>query len=185
MRLNRTVLAGMVLAGVTALFFIGGCTNASTRADLTVVSVNDGATYYSDLLNEADTAHLFIPIDQVVVKFGNHPHDGSAPLDPGSGFSEIVVNHYSVVYDNGVYSPISGGMNVVVPSGGTAEGAITISNPSEKGALLGTLTSTVTSTATITFSGYVRTTGNFGDFVGTTASLTVQVDNFGDSEVNQ
>ena len=94
MRWNRTVLAGMVLAGVTALFFIGGCTNASTRADLTVVSVNGGATYYSDLVNEVDSAHIFIPIDQVVVRFGNHPHDGNAPLDPGSGFSEIVVNHY-------------------------------------------------------------------------------------------
>ena len=185
MKWNRNVLAGMVLAGVTALFFIGGCTNASTRADLVVVSVNNGATYYSDLINEADTAHTFIPIDQVVVKFGNRPHDGSATVDPGSGFNEIVVNHYSVTYNNGVYSPISGGMNVVVPSGGTADAAITISNPSEKGALLGTITSTITSTATITFSGYVRTTGNFGDFIGATAQLTVQVDNFGDSEVNQ
>ena len=183
MRWNRAVLAGMVLTGVTALFFIGGCTNASTRADLEVVSVNNGGTFYSDLINEADTAHIFIPIDQVVVKFGNHPHDGSVPLGPGTGFSEIVVNHYSVVYDNGVYSPISGGMNLTVPSGGTADAAITISNPSEKGALLGTLTSTITSTATITFSGYVRTTGNYGDFVGATAQLTVQVDNFGDSNI--
>jgi hypothetical protein len=173
----------MVLAGVTALFFIGGCTNASTRADLTVVSVNNGATFYSDLVNEADTAHIFIPIDQVVVRLGNHPHDGSTPVDPGSGFSEIVVTHYSVTYDNGVFSPISGGMNLIIPSGGTADAAITIDSPSEKAALLGTLTSTVTATATITFSGYVRTTGNFGDFIGTTGFLTVQVDNFGDSDL--
>ena len=183
MKWNRAVLAGMVLAGVTALFFIGGCTNASTRADLEVVSVNGGGTFYSDLINEADTAHIFIPIDQVNVTFENHPHDGSTPLGPGSGFSEIVVTHYSVVYDNAVYSPISGGMNVIVPSGGTATGAITISNPSEKAALLATITSTITATATITFSGYVRTTGNFGDFVGATAQLTVQVDNFGDSNI--
>ena len=183
MRWNRTVLAGMVLAGVTALFFIGGCTNASTRSDLVVVSVNNGATFYSDLINEADTAHIFIPIDQVVVKLGNRPHDGNAPLDPGTGFSEIVVNHYSVTFDNGVFSPISGGMNLVIPSGGTADAAITLDSPSEKGALLGTLTSTVTATAVITFSGYVRTTGNFGDLIGTTAYLTVQVDNFGDSDL--
>jgi hypothetical protein len=173
----------MVLAGVTALFFIGGCTNASTRADLTVVSVNNGGTFYSDLINEADTAHIFIPIDQVVVKLGNHPHDGGTPLAPGSAFSDIVVTNYSVTYNNGVYSPISGGMNLVVPSGGTADAAIVISNPSEKAALLGTLTSTITATATITFSGYVRTTGNFGDFIGTTCYLTVQVDNFGDSNI--
>jgi len=124
-------------------------------------------------------------VDQVLVKFGNQPHDGSVAVNPGTGFSEIVVTNYSVVYDNGVYSPIGGGMNVVVPSGGTAEAGITISNPSEKAALLGTITSTITSTATITFDGYVRTAGNGGDAVHATAMLTVQVDNFGDSDVNQ
>ena len=46
-----------------------------------------------------------------------------------------------------------------------------ISNPSEKGALLGTITSTVTSTATIVFTGYVRTTGEAGDHVSATAYL--------------
>ena len=185
MKWNRAMLAGIGLVGVAALFVLGGCTSSSTRSDLTVVTINGGATYYSDLINEADTAHIFIPVDQVTVKFGNHPHDGSAPLTPGSGFSEIVVTGYSVTYSNGVFSPLSGGMNIVVPSGGTVDAAITISNPSEKAALLGSLTSTVTSTATITFTGYVRTTGNFGDGVSAAGNLTVQVDNFGDSDVNQ
>src|SRR5205823_14901072 len=144
-----------------------------------------GSTYYSDLINEADTAHIFIPVDQIAVKLGDVPHDGSAPVAPGSGFDEIVVNHYHVHYDNGIYSDVDGGMNVVVQSGGRTDAAITISNPSEKGALLGTITTTVTATATITFSGYVRTTGADGDHVSATAYLTVQVDNFGDSDVNQ
>jgi len=185
MKWNRAVLAGMVLTAVTALFFISGCTSTSTRTDLHVDSVNGGKTYYSDLINEADTAHIFIPVDQVSVRFSNVPHSGGQPVAPGSGFDQIIVDHYTVTYDNGVFSPISGGMNVVIPSGGTTDAAITISNPSEKGALLGTITTTVTATAKIDFTGWVRTTGNDGDRVYATAYLTVQVDNFGDSNVNK
>jgi hypothetical protein len=185
MKSNRAVLAGMVMCAVTALLFIGGCTSMSTRADLHVDSVNDGATYYSDLINEADSLKPFIPVDQVTVKFSNVQHDGGQPVAPGSGFDEIIVDHYSVTYNNSIFSPLDGGMNVVVPSGGTAEAAITISNPSEKAALLGTITTTVTATARIDFTGWVRTTGNDGERVSATAYLTVQVDNFGDSDVNQ
>ena len=180
MKWNPAMLAGMVLTAVAALFFIGGCTSTSTRADLHVMTVNKGGTYYSDLVNEVDPLKPYVPIDQVIVTFTNTPHDGSAAVDPGKPFSEIVVDHYSVTYNNAVYSPIDGGMNIVVPSGGTVDAAITISNPSEKAALLGTLTTTVTSTARIDFTGYVRTTGNWGDRVSATAYLTVQVDNFGD-----
>jgi len=43
----------------------------------------------------------------------------------------------------------------------------------------------VTATARIDFTGWVRTTGNNGERVTVTAYLTVQVDNFGDSDVNQ
>lgn len=185
MKWNAAALAGMAMLAVTGLLFLGGCTSTSTRSDLHVVSVNDGSTYYSDLINEADTAHIFIPVDQVTVKFANVPHDGSAPVEPGTGFDEIVVNHYHVHYNNGIYSDIDGGMNVIVPSGGETEAAITISNPSEKAALLSSITTTVTATATIVFTGYVRTTGADGDHVTATAYLTVQVDNFGDSDVNQ
>ena len=185
MKCTRAVLAGMAMTGVTALFFIGGCTHESTRADLSVVSVNEGATYYSDLINEADSSHIFIPVDQVAVTFANKPHDGSAAVAPGTGFSEIVVTDYTVTYSNGVFSPLSGGMNVTVPSGGTADAFITISNPSEKGDLLGTITSTITSTATIVFTGYLRATDSYGDYVKARCYLTVQVDNFGDSDVNK
>ena len=185
MKWNRAGLAGMAMVAVTALLFVAGCTSTSTRADLRVVSVNDGATYFSDLINEADTAHIFIPVDMVPVRFENMPHDGGTPTAPGAGFDEIVVNHYHVHYNNGIYSDIDGGMNVIVPSGGTADAAITISNPSEKGALLFTITQTVTATAIIDFTGYLRTTGADGDHVSARAYLTVQVDNFGDSNVNQ
>ena len=185
MKWNRAVLTGMVMTAVTALLFISGCTSMSTRADLHVLSVNDGATYYSDLINEADSLKPFIPVDQVKVKFTNVQHDGGAPLEPGTAYSEIIVDHYSVTYNNGIFSAIDGGMNVVVPSGGTTEAAITISNPSEKAALLGSITTTVTATARIDFTGWVRNTGNDGERVSATAYLTVQVDNFGDSDVNQ
>ena len=185
MKWNRAVLAGMALTAVTSLFFIGGCTSSSTRADLHVLSVNEGNTYFSDLINEADTAHIFIPVDQVLVTFSNVQHDGGPPLQPGTGFSEIVIDHYTVTYNNGIYSPLDGGMNLIVPSGGTAAAAITISHASEKFALLASLTSTVTATARLDFTGWVRTTGNNGEHVSATAYLTVQVDNFGDSDVNE
>ncbi len=185
MKVNRAVLTGMALTAVTALLFIGGCTSMSTRADLHVVNVNDGKTYFSDLINEADSLHPFIPVDQVLVKFSNVQHDGGLPVQPGTGFDEIIVDHYSVTYNNGIFSALDGGLNVTIPSGGEATAAIVISNPSEKGALLGSITTTVTATARIDFTGWVRTTGNDGERVSATAYLTVQVDNFGDSDVNQ
>lgn len=176
----------LVMLAVAATLGMSGCTDESSRAVLTVVSLNEGNTYYSDLLNEADSMHIFIPVDQVAVELGNIQNDGGAPLEPGSAFSEIVVTGYSVVYTPAIFSPISGGMNLRIPSGGTAEGSITISNPSEKGALLGSLSSTATATATITFTGYNRINGaSNGDDVTAIGRLTVQVDNFGDSDVNQ
>jgi hypothetical protein len=184
MKWNRVVLLG-VLAMAAALV-LTGCTSTSSRAVLTVVSLNDGHTYYSDLINEADSQHVFIPVDEIKVTLGNIQNDGGAALDPGSPFSEIVVTGYTVTYNPPVFSPVTGGMNLRVPSGGTAEGTITISNPSEKAALLTTLTSTATSTATIKFTGYNRINGsNNGDRVDATGAITVQVDNFGDSDVNQ
>ena len=182
MKWTRAVLAGMAMAGVTALIFVGGCTSTSTRADLVVESVNNGGPFFSDLLNEADTAKTFIPVDKVVVRFANRPHDGSATVEPGTGFSEIIVTSYTVTYNNGIYSPVSGGMNLIVPSGGTAEGAITISNLADKAAL--PLSTAVTSVAAISFTGYLRSSGAWGDAVGASAQLTVQVANFGDSNTN-
>jgi len=180
MRLNGAVLAGMALTAVTALFFVGGCTSTSTRSDLNIVSVNDGATFYSDLFNDKDSLNPFIPTDNVSVKFTNAPHTGGAPLEPGAPFSEIIVDHYRVTYANGIYSPIEGGMNLTVPSGSEVETSIAISNPSEKAALLFSLTTTSITTARIDFTGWVRTAGNNGDRVSAVAYLSVQVDNFAD-----
>jgi hypothetical protein len=175
----------LTVVAASAFLVLGGCTSESSRAVLTVVSVNGGHTYYSDLLNTADSQHVYIPVDEVVVTLGNIPNDGGAALDPGSPFSEIVVTGYSVTYNPAVFNPISGGLNLRIPSGSTAEGTITISNPSEKAALLATLTSTATSTATIKFTGYNRINGSDnGDEVSGTAYLTVQVDNFGDTDVS-
>src|SRR5882762_10124704 len=180
MRLNRAVLAGIALMGVTALFFVGGCTSTSTRADLKVVSVNGGGTFYSDLFNDKDSLNPYIPTDNVIVTFANSPHDGSTPVDPGTPFSEIIVDHYKVTYNNGIYSPIEGGMILTVASGTSVDASIAISNPSEKAALLSTLTTTNIATARIDFTGWVRTAGNNGDRVSAVAYLSVQVDNFAD-----
>ena len=181
--LRLLALAALVTAGLLAL---GGCTDQSTRAILQIQSINDGNAYFSDLINEADTAHVFIPVDVVTMKLTNIQNDGSQPLAPGTPFSTILLTSYTVTYDNGIYSPVTGGMSGIVPSGGVLETSIILSNSSEKGALLGTLGGTVTTTARITVHGFVQANGaNNGEPVVAIGALTVQVGNFGDSDVNQ
>jgi hypothetical protein len=181
--LRLLALAAIVTAGLLA---VGGCTDQSTRAILTIQSINDGNAYFSDLINEADTAHVFIPVDAVTMKLGNIQNDGGPPLAPGTPFSTINLTSYTVTYDNGIYSPVNGGLNGLVASGGTTEISIILSNSSEKGALLGTLSGTVTTTARITVRGFVQANGaNNGEPVVGIGALTVQVGNFGDSDVNQ
>jgi len=167
---------------IGAALGMSGCTDEATRNVLTVVSVNDGNTMFSDLINEADTLKPFIPIDEVPVTFGNIPNgNATPPLAPGTPYSEIVVTGYSVTYDNGIYSPVSGGMTVRVPSGGTSDATITLNNSGEKGALIGTLGGTVTTTARITFTGYNYVNGSVnGEGLTANAAITVQVGNFGD-----
>jgi hypothetical protein len=183
----RTVkLCALALLTLGVLLGMGGCTDQSSRAILTVVDVNSGQSYFSDLINEADTAHVFIPVDEIPVTLGNVQNDGGAPLAPGTPFSTIVVTGYTVTYDNGIFTPVSGGLTLRIPSGGTSDAAITLSNTAEKAALLSSLSGTVTTTARIVFHGFVQANGeNNGDQVTAHASLTVQVGNFGDSDVNQ
>ena len=177
------LLALATLLGA-ALLGVSGCTDMSSRAILTIQSINEGNAYFSDLINEADTAHIFIPVDAVTVELGNIQMDGGPPLAAGAPYSDIIVTGYTVTYDNGIYSPVSGGLTVHVPSGGTSEVSIILNNTSEKGALLGM--GTVTTTARITFDGFVQANGgNNGDRVHAIGSLAVQVGNFGDSDVNQ
>jgi hypothetical protein len=181
--LRLLALAAIVTAGLLA---VGGCTDQSTRAILTIQSINDGNAYFSDLLNEADTAHVFIPVDAVTMKLGNIQNDGGPPLAPGTPFSTIVLTSYTVTYDNGIYTPVNGGLNGIVASGGTTEVSIILSNSSEKGALYFTLGGTVTTTARITVRGFVQANGaNNGEPVVGIGALTVQVGNFGDGDVNQ
>jgi hypothetical protein len=181
--LRLLALAALATVGLLAM---GGCTDQSTRAILTIQSINDGASYFSDLINEADTAHVFIPVDMVTMKLGNIQNDGGVPLAPNSPYSTIVLTGYSVVFDNGIYSPVSGGLSGMVSSGGTTEVAIILTNSSEKGALLGSMTGTVTTTARIRVTGFVQANGgNNGDAVVAVGALTVQVGNFGDSDTGQ
>ena len=177
LRVMRYALALLVVA---AAFAVTGCTSESSRNTLTVVSLNDGNAFASDLLNEADTSKTYIPVDDIPVKLGNIPNGGGTPISPGEPFSEIVVTGYTVTYANGIYSPVSGGMNLRVPSGGTAEGSIALSNIADKAAL--PLTTASTTTATVHFTGYNYANGiRSGDSVWAEATITVQVANFGDN----
>jgi hypothetical protein len=176
-------LLALAVLATAALLAVGGCTDQSTRAILTVQSINDGNAYFSDLINEADTAHVFIPVDAVTMKLGNIQNDGGPPLAAGTPFSDIILTSYTVTYDNGIYSPVNGGLSGHVASGGTTEISIILSNSSEKGALLGSMSGTVTTTARVTVRGFVQANGgNNGDGVVGIGALTVQVGNFGDSD---
>jgi hypothetical protein len=176
----------LALAALTtvALLGVGGCTDYSTRAILTIQSVNDGDAYFSDLINEADSLNPFIPVDIVPMKLGNIQNDGGPPLAAGAPFADITLTSYTVTYDNGIYAPVNGGLSGHVTSGGTTLVSIILANSSDKGALIG-MGGTVTTTARITVRGFVQANGaNNGEPVVGIGALTVQVGNFGDSDVN-
>jgi hypothetical protein len=165
-----------------ALLGMSGCTDESSRNSLTVVSVNEGNTYFSDLINVIDPLNPYIPVDQVKVAFGNIRNGGGAPLEAGAPFSEIVVTGYTVTYDNGIFSPVTGGLNARVSSGGTSEATILLSDSGEKGALA--ISGTVTTIARIHFTGYNYINGsNNGDLVQADAALSVQIGDFGDADI--
>src|SRR5262245_43718222 len=174
----RGMRSARALLAIAGAFAIGGCTDESSRNTLTVVTINDGNAFASDLLNEADTAQVFIPVDQVEVTLGNIPNGGGDPIAPGEPFSEIVVTGYTVTY-SGVYGTVTGGMNLRVPSGGTASGSIALSNIADKAAL--PLNMAATTTATVRFTGYNYSNGyRSGDKVWAEGTITVQIANFGD-----
>ncbi|MGE5176836.1 MAG: hypothetical protein ACM3JJ_10730 [Hyphomicrobiales bacterium] len=165
-------LAGVVLLGMS------GCTSTSTRAILTVESVNGGNVFYSDLVSDSGQ----VVADAAKVVFGNIQNDGGAPLEPGSPFSEIVVTGYTVTYDDGIYPPVSAGLTAWVPSGGTAEASIAMSDLLAKASV--PTTTAVSTTARIKFTGFVHTNGgNNGDRVEAHASVPVVVANFKDADV--
>jgi len=175
----RGMRYALALLAIAGSFAIGGCTDESSRNTLTVVTINDGNAFASDLLNEADTAQVFIPVDQVEVTLGNIPNGGGNPVAVDQPFSEIVVTGYTVTYANGIYGPVSGGLNLRVPSGGTASGSIALSNIADKAVL--PLSTASTTTATVHFIGYNYINGvRNGDSVWAEANVTVQVANFGD-----
>lgn len=179
MKWNRAVLLGLLAAA--ALLVVAGCTSESSRNVLTVVSVNSGKVYFSDLLSDSGA----VVADAAKVTFGNITNDGGAPLAPGSPFSEIVVTGYTVTYDNGTYPPVTGGLTVRVPSGGTTDASIALSNIAQKAAIaLGNPGLATSDVARITFTGYNRINGsNNGDTVHANANLTVEVANFKDADV--
>ena len=178
----KTVLRLMLaVLAVGAAFGMSGCTDESSRNTLTIVKINEGSSFFSDLLNEEDSLNMFIPVDEVQVELGNIPNGGGAPLEPGAPFSEIVVTSYTVTYNPPIYSSISGGMNLRVPSGGTAIGSIALSHLADKASL--PLNTAVTATATVRFDGYNYANGiRSGDKVWAEGTITVQVANFGDSD---
>ncbi|MGH7682434.1 MAG: hypothetical protein ACRENN_10680 [Candidatus Eiseniibacteriota bacterium] len=176
-RLTLTVLTAVAAIGMT------GCTDESSRNQLTVVSVNENNSYFSDLVNVVDPLNPFVPVDQVKITLGNIPNGGTTPLEPNTPFSQIVVTGYTVTYDNGIFSPLKGGLNLRISSGETVDGTITLSESGEKAALA--IAGTVTTVARIHFTGYNYIDGaNNGDMVQADAALTVQIGDFGDTDTN-
>jgi hypothetical protein len=173
----RCTLAALAIG---AMLGMSGCTDLSSRNSLTVVSVNEGNSYFSDLINVIDPLKPFIPVDQVKVQFGNIRNGGGAPLEAGAPFSEILVTGYTVTYDNGIFSPVTGGLNCRVSSGSTGDATIILSDSGEKGSLA--ISGTVTTIARIHFTGYNYVNGSSnGEGVFANASLSVQVGDFGDA----
>lgn len=165
-------LATIVLLGLS------GCTSTSTRAILTVDSVNGGNVFYSDLVSDSG----LVVADAAKVVFGNIQNDGGAPLEAGAPFSEIVVTGYTVTYDSGIYAPVTAGLTARVPSGGTAEASISMSDLASKAAVPTNISASTT--ARIKFTGFVHTNGgNNGDRVTATASVPVVIANFKDADV--
>ena len=172
---TRIVLATVALV---AAFGMSACTDESSRHLLTVVNVNDGNVYFSDLLTDSGG----VVADAAVVTFGNIPNGGGEPLGPGEPFSVIIVTGYTVTYDNGVYPPYTGGLTVRVPSGGTVEAAIGLSDIGAKASVNPNLATSTT--ARIVFTGYNETYGVAnGEGVEARASLSVQVANFKDEDI--
>jgi hypothetical protein len=168
----------LALAALGALVALSGCTDTSTRAILQVVNVNDGRVYYSDLVTDSGT----VVADEVKILLTNTPNDGSAPLAPGTPFSQIILTGYTVTFDNGVYPPTSGGISGIVNSGEETEVSIALSNIADKSSLPTTLATSTT--ARITLTGYNHINGGRnGDAVDAKASLPVQVANFKDSDI--
>ena len=174
-----TKLAILALA-FGAVFALGACTSESTRADLIVVSINGGHTFFSDLINEADSSHIYIPADEVPIVLTNRQHDSGAPLNSGTPFSEIVVTGYSITFDGGVPGPISGGMNLLVPSGQEVSATVALDNLADKASI--PISAVITTTAHLHFNGYLRIAGQNGDQVNTLAHLSVSFANFGDQQ---
>jgi hypothetical protein len=169
----------LALAALGALAALSGCTDESSRNILQVVSVNGGNVYYSDLVSDSGQ----VVADATTLKLTNIPNDGSAPLAPGTPFSQIILTGYTVTFENGIYPPVSGGLAGIVNSGQEAEVQIALSDLGAKAAV--NVNTAVSTTAHITVNGFNHINGgNNGDLVTARASFPVVVANFKDSEVH-
>lgn len=134
------------LLAITAAFVISAalvsCTDETNYDQRTVVyvsSINDGAPFLCDVLNQGDslyepdqrtykTSDDFITEDYIVVEFYNKPY--SSVLDPeNSSLGDFLVTDYDVSFTPlGAASlpvqPFSGKTSVLVPSGEKVTGAI-------------------------------------------------------------
>ena len=168
----------LALAALGALVALTGCTDTSSRVNLVVVSVNDGKVYYSDLVSDSGT----VVADECKIKLTSVQNDGSLPLTPGTPFSQIFLQSYTVTFDNGIYPPVTGGLTGIVNSGQETELSIALSDLGAKASVSTGVA--VSTTARITVHGFNEINGgNNGDQVMATASLPVQVANFKDSDI--
>jgi hypothetical protein len=170
----------LALAALGALAALNGCTDTSSRAILQVVNVNGGRVYYSDLVSDSGT----VVADEVKITLTSIQNAGTPALAPGTPFSQIILQSYTVTFDNGIYPPVSGGLSGIVNSGEEATFSLALSDLGAKAAV--STSTAVSTTARITIHGFNHINGgNNGDQVSAMASLPVQVANFKDSDITQ
>lgn len=125
-------------------------------------------TYLSDVLHAgADgiygTSDDAVIEDQVYITVENQPRSSNLTITPGGPYGSVVLNEYRIEYDvEGEYiEPLTGGMNLVVPSGSERIVYLTLVSGLAKTqpplSSLATMGGEMMGTARITLRGYEET----------------------------
>jgi hypothetical protein len=177
-----------------------------TRNLVQVVSLNEGIPLLSDVYhfgaNTVDPTDDFIPTDVVEVIFQSRKHDDQLTVSPGKPFGTVRFHSYRVMFNNDPTGADLDGdstvdlfsftapMQVVVPTGGTSEGAVLIISGAAKvlepisclgpvggGGCGGNSAVEYAADAYITFFGTEETSGAE---IEVNTGLTVRIAQFGD-----
>lgn len=117
--------------------------NESNRSVVVVSSINEGAPFFADVLDQGDTLYTsagtyfaqddFIVEDIVEVKFFNRPYDQSIVTGPGNPYGDFLVTSYNIEWtvlaNNSITTfnvppTIEAATNIIVQSGSEGGGFI-------------------------------------------------------------